>query len=340
MKVFSIGGTGIISTACTALAAQRGMDVTLLTRGKKLTQQLPPGVRSLVADVNDPALAQKLEGQSFDAVVDWIAYAPADIERDLKLFRGRTRQFVFISSTSAYQKPPAHYLLTEATPLANPYWEYARNKIACEERLMQAYRDEGFPVTIVRPSLTYGETSIPLVLNSWQKPYTAVDRMLRGKKMLVPGDGTSLWVVTHNTDFAKGLVGLLGQQQAVGEAFHITSNEVLSWNQLFRIVGAAVGVEPKLMHIASDSIAACIPEKRGTLLGDKSVSVVFDNSKIKRFVPEYSATTTFADGVRQTLAWFNAEPARKQVDDQLNATMDKLVRAYEKGMSQAASSFR
>jgi nucleoside-diphosphate-sugar epimerase len=340
MKVLFIGGTGIISTACTALAAQRGMDVTLVTRGQKLAQQLPRGVRSLVADVNDLALAQKLEGQSFDAVVDWIAYASADIERDLKLFRGRTRQFVFISSTSAYQKPPAHYLLTEATPLANPYWEYARGKIACEERLMQAYRDEGFPVTIVRPSLTYGETSIPLVLNSWQKPYTAVDRMLRGKQMLVPGDGTSLWVVTHNTDFAKGLVGLLGQQQAVGEAFHITSNEVLSWNQLFRIVGAAVGVEPKLMHIASDSIAACIPEKRGTLLGDKSVSVVFDNSKIKRFVPEYSATTTFADGVRQTLAWFNADPARKQIDDQLNATMDKLVTAYEKGMSQAVSSFR
>jgi len=340
MKVLFIGGTGIISTACTALAAQRGMDLTLVTRGQKLAQQLPRGVRSLVADVNDLALAQKLEGQSFDVVVDWIAYAPADIERDLKLFRGRTRQFVFISSTSAYQKPPAHYLLTEATPLANPYWEYARNKIACEERLMQAYRDEGFPVTIVRPSLTYGETSIPLVLNSWQKPYTAVDRMLRGKQMLVPGDGTSLWVVTHNTDFAKGLVGLLGQQQAAGEAFHITSDEVLSWNQLFRIVGAAVGVEPKLVHIASDSIAACIPEKRGTLLGDKSVSVVFDNSKIKRFVPEYSATTAFADGVRQTLAWFNADPARKQIDDRLNATMDKLVTAYEQGMSQAVSSFR
>ena len=340
MKVLFIGGTGIISTACTALAAQRGMGLTLVTRGQKLAQQLPRGVRSLVADVNDPALAQKLEGQSFDVVVDWIAYAPADIERDLKLFRGRTRQFVFISSTSAYQKPPAHYLLTEATPLANPYWEYARNKIACEERLMQAYRDEGFPVTIVRPSLTYGETSIPLVLNSWQKPYTAVDRMLRGKQMLVPGDGTSLWVVTHNTDFAKGLVGLLGQQQAAGEAFHITSDEVLSWNQLFRIVGAAVGVEPKLVHIASDSIAACIPEKRGTLLGDKSVSVVFDNSKIKRFVPEYSATTTFADGVRQTLAWFNADPARKQIDDRLNATMDKLVTAYEQGISRAVSSFR
>jgi nucleoside-diphosphate-sugar epimerase len=340
VKILFIGGTGIISTACTALAAQRGMDVTLVTRGQKLARQLPRGVTSLVADINDPALGEKLKGESFDAVVDWIAYTPTDIERDLRLFRGRTRQFVFISSTSAYQKPPTHYLWTESTPFGNPFWEYARNKIACEERLMQAYRDEGFPVTIVRPSLTYGETSIPLVLNSWQKPYTAVDRMLRGQKMVVPGDGTSLWVVTHNTDFAKGLVGLLGQQQAVGEAFHITSDEVLTWDRLFQIVGAAVGVEPQLVHIPSDFIAACIPDKRGTLLGDKSVSVVFDNSKIKRFVPEYSATTNFADGVRQTLAWFNADPARKQIDGQLSSTMDKLVAAYEKGMSEAASSFR
>ena len=316
------------------------MELTLLTRGQKLPSELPPGVKNIIADVNDPALAQKLGGQSFDAVVDWIGYTPADIERNLRLFRGRTRQFVFISSTSAYQKPPTHYLLTESTPLANPFWEYARNKIACEERLMKAYRDEGFPVTIVRPSLTYGETSIPLVLNSWQKPYTAVDRMLRGQKMIVPGDGTSLWVVTHNTDFAKGLVGLLGQPQAIGEAFHITSDEVRTWDQLFQIVGAAVGVEPQLVHIPSDFIAACIPEKSGTLLGDKSVSVVFDNSKIKRFVPDYSATTTFAEGVRQTLAWFNADPARKQIDHELNATMDKLVTAYENGMSQAVSSFR
>ena len=340
MKVLFIGGTGIISTACRALAAERGMDVTLVTRGQKSAQQLPRGVRSLVADVNDPALGEKLKGESFDAVVDWIAYTPGDIERDLRLFRGRTRQFVFISSTSAYQKPPTHYLLTETMPLGNPFWEYARNKISCEERLMQAYHDEGFPVTIVRPSLTYGETSIPLVLNSWQKSYTAVDRMLRGQKMIVPGDGTSLWVVTHNTDFAKGLVGLLGQQQAVGEAFHITSDEVLTWNQLFQIVGAAVGVEPQLVHIPSDFIAACLPDKRGTLLGDKSVSVVFDNSKTKRFVPDYSATTTFAEGVRRTLEWFNADPARKQVDQQLTAIMDKLISAYEKGMSEATSIFR
>jgi len=338
MRILFIGGTGIISTASTALAAKRGLDVTLLSRGLHRSQ-LPPGVRTLIADVNDPALIQKLEHESFDAVVDWIAFNPADIERDLKLFRRRTRQFVFISSASAYQKPQTHYLITESTPLANPHWDYSRNKIACEERLLQAYRDEGFPVTIVRPSLTYGETLIPLVLNSWQQSYTAVDRMIRGQKMVVPGDGSSLWVITHNTDFAKGLVGLLGHPQAIGHAFHITSDEVLTWDQLFRIVGAAVGVEPHLVHIPSDFIAACVPEKTGTLIGDKSVSVVFDNSKIKRFVPGYRATTTFAEGIRQSLAWFSADPSRKQIDHQVNATMDKLISAYEKGMSEAVRSF-
>jgi len=246
---------------------------------------------------------------------------------------------VFISSASVYQKPQTHYLITESTPLANPHWDYSRNKIACEERLLQAYRDEGFPVTIVRPSLTYGETLIPLVLNSWQQSYTAVDRMIRGQKMVVPGDGSSLWVITHNTDFAKGLVGLLGHPQAIGHAFHITSDEVLTWDQLFRIVGAAVGVEPHLVHIPSDFIAACVPEKTGTLIGDKSVSVVFDNSKIKRFVPGYRATTTFAEGIRQSLAWFSADPSRKQIDHQVNATMDKLISAYENGMSEAVRSF-
>jgi nucleoside-diphosphate-sugar epimerase len=339
MRVLFIGGTGIISTASTALAAKRGMDVTLLTRGQHASQ-LPSGVKTLIADVNDPAVAQKLEGEAFDAVVDWIAFTPADIERHFKLFRGRTRQFVFISSTSAYQKPQTHYLMTESTPLANPYWDYSRNKIACEERLMQAYREEGFPVTIVRPSLTYGETLIPLVLNSWQQSYTAVDRMIRGQKLIVPGDGSSLWVITHNTDFAKGLVGLLGHQQAIGHAFHITSDEVVTWDQLFRIVGDAAGVEPQLVHIPSDFISACIPEKKGSLTGDKSVSVVFDNSKIKRFVPEYCATTPFAEGIRQSLAWFNADPSRKRIDHEVNATLDKLIAAYEKGMGEAVRSFQ
>jgi nucleoside-diphosphate-sugar epimerase len=293
----------------------------------------------MIADVNDPALFQRLQSESFDAVIDWIAFTPADIERDLKLFRGRTRQFVFISSASAYQKPPNHYVITESTPLANPFWSYSQEKIACEARLMKAYRDEGFPVTIVRPSLTYGETLVPLVLNSWQKSYTAVDRMIRRKKVVVPGDGSSLWTITHNTDFAKGLIGLLGQQQAIGEAFHITSDEVLTWDQIFKTVGAAVGVEPQLIHISSDFIAACLPDKKGTLIGDKAVSVVFDNSKIKNFVPDFSATTTFAEGVRRSLAWFDADPARKQIDTEVNDRLDKLIAAFEKGMSEAIQRF-
>lgn len=338
MKVLFIGGTGVISTACTALAVERGLDLTLLNRGQHATH--PAGVKVLTADVNDTSLPGKIGQASFDVIVDWIAYTPADIERDLKLFQGRTRQFIFISSASAYQKPATHYLITESTPLANPYWDYSRNKIACEERLLQAYREEGFPVTIVRPSLTYGETAIPLVINSRQRPYTVVDRMLRGQKIIVPGDGSSLWTITHNSDFAKGLVGLLGHEQAIGHAFHITSDEVLTWDQIYRIVGAAVGVEPRSVHIPSDFIAACLPAMKGTLLGDKSVSAIFDNSKIKRFVPDYCATTSFDQGIRRSLAWFDADSSRKQIDAQANAVWDKLLAAYEKGMSEAVRSLQ
>lgn len=340
MRVLFIGGTGIISTACTALAAERGIELTLLTRGKH-EANVPRGVKILSGDVNSPAMAAKLSKEQFDAVVDWIAFTPPDIERDISLFRGHTRQFTFISSASVYQKPPSHYLITESTPLANPHWDYSRNKIACEERLMQAYREEGFPVTIVRPSLTYGETLVPLIMNSWaEMSYTAVDRMLRGEEVIVPGDGTSLWVLTHNTDFAKGLIGLLGNEQAIGHAFHITSDEVLTWNQIYQMVGAAIGVEPKLVHIPSDFIVTCLPDKEGSLLGDKSLSVVFDNTKIKRFVPDYCATTTFAQGIRKSLAWFDADPVRKRIDVEANATWNKLLSAYKKGMEDALKSFR
>jgi len=340
MKVLFIGGTGIISTACTKLAAQRGIEVTLLTRGRH-EATVPPGVTVVNVDVQDKtAAARALAGASFDAVVDWTAFVPADVERDLALFSGHTSQFIFISSASAYQKPGTHYLITESTPLANPYWDYSRNKIACEERLMTAYRETGFPVTIIRPSLTYGDTQIPLVLNSWEKPYTVIDRMLKGKKVVVPGDGSSLWVITHNSDFAKGLVGLLGNPQAIGHAFHITSDEVMTWDQWYRIVGDAIGVEPRIVHIPSDFLIACKPELQGTLIGDKSVSVVFDNTKIKRFVPGYCATTSFAQGIRQTLAWFDADPSRKHIDAAWSAALDKVIDVYEKGLRDATASFR
>jgi nucleoside-diphosphate-sugar epimerase len=339
MKALFIGGTGIISTAATELAAQRGIDLTLITRGQHQTR-LPAGVKSLVVDIHDLSAARHaLENFSFDAVVDWIAFTPADIERDLELFRGRTRQFVFISTTSAYQKPQTHYLMTESTPLVNPHWEYSRNKIACEERLMKAYREEGFPVTIVRPSLTYGDTQIPLVTNAWDKPYTIVERMLKGKKVVVPGDGSSLWVITHNSDFAKGLVGLLGHPQATGQAFQITSEEVMTWDQYYKIVADALGVETRIIHIPSDFIIACRPELEGTLIGDKSVSVVFDNSKIRRFVPDYCATTRFSEGIRRTISWLQADPARQQIDEVANQKWDKLIAAYERGLEAAVQSF-
>jgi len=340
MRVLFIGGTGVISTACTALAAGRGIDLTLLNRGRQAVN-LPAGVKTLTADIDDAEAAQRaIGGSSFDVVVDWIAFTPAQVERDIHLFRGRVRQYIFISSASVYQKPATQYLITESTPLANPYWEYSRNKIACEERLMRAYREEGFPFTIVRPSHTYGDTKFALAFSSSAGPFTVVDRMRRGKKVIVPGDGSSLWVITHNTDFAKGFVGLLGHEQAVGHAFHITTDEVMAWDQFYQIVAAAAGVRPNLVHIPSDFISACLPDARGGLTGDKSVSVVFDNTKIKRFVPDYRATVTYSEGVRRTMAWFDADPARKVVDDQANVTWDKLIDAYERCTREAVMSLR
>jgi len=340
MRILFIGGTGIISTACTRLAVERGMDLTVLNRGRR-SADLPAGVKFLCADIADAAgTTRELGNATFDAVVDWIAFHPADVERDWNLFRGRTGQYIFIGSASAYQKPATQYLITESTPLANPYWEYSRNKIACEEWLMEAYRREGFPITIVRPSHTYGDPYIPLAFNSHTKPYTAVDRMRRGKKVIVPGDGSSLWVVTHNSDFAKGLVGLLGNEQAIGHAFQITSDEVLSWDQLYRVVGAAAGAEPNIVHMSSDFLGACLPDAVGGLTGDKSVSVVFDNSKIKRAVPGYCATTPLREGIRRTLAWFDADATRRQVDDEANAEWDRLIAAYDQGMNEALRLFR
>ena len=340
MRVLFIGGTGNISLASTRLAAELGMEVTLLRRGQR-TADLPKDVRTIAVDVRDEeAAAQALGNQTFDAVVDWIAFTPDDIERDIRIFRDRARQFLFISSASAYQKPVGHYLITESTPLANPFWQYSRDKFACEDRLMKAYLEEGFPITIVRPSLTYGDTQIVLAVNSWQKSWTAVDRMRRGKKVIVPGDGSSLWVITHNSDFAQGLVGLLGHRQAIGHAFHITSEEVMTWDQYYRITAQAAGVEAQIIHIPSDFLGAAMPDEVGSLTGDKAVSVVFDNSKIKRFVPGYCAKIPFAQGIQRTIEWFDADPRRKQVDEAADAAWDKLIDAYESGLGETLRKFR
>ena len=336
MKVLFIGGTGLISSACTQLAVERGVDLFLLNRGSHPDRAF--GATPIIADLRDEAAVEHvLAGHRFDAVVDWIAFTPADIERDLRLFRARADQFVFISSASAYRKPLVDWLVREDSPLANPFWDYARDKIACEERLMRAFRDDGFPVTIVRPSLTYGDTQVPLAVNSWARPYTAIARMRRGRPLIVPGDGTSLWTITHNSDFAKAFVGLLGRPQAIGQAFNIMSDEVLTWDEIYRQVAAAAGVEARIVHIASDFIAECLPEMRGTLIGDKAVSAVFDTTKIKRFVPDFRATTPFAEGIRRTLAWFDADPARQQVDSEMDDRWERLLAAYERGLADAVA---
>jgi len=337
MKVLFLGGTGFISTAVSELAVSRGLDVSLLNRSRRDGIR---GARQLTGDINDATSVAALANQTWDAVVDFIAFDAATIERRLELFRGKTGQYIFISSASAYQKPGTHWLITESTPLANPYWDYSRNKIAGEDRLMRAYREEGFPITIVRPSLTYGNSVIPLVGNSWDKSFTAIARMRAGKPLIIPGDGLSLWTITHNSDFAKGLVGLLGNAAAIGHAFHITSDEALTWNQIFAFTAEAAGVaSPKFVHIASDFLSACAPELTGTTLGDKSHSAVFDNTKIKRFVPDFVATTRFRDGIKKTLAWFEADPKRQAVDEAVNARTDKLVAAYERGLAAAKAEF-
>lgn len=338
MKILFIGGSGIISRAVTEQTLAAGHELWLLNRGK---HRPVDGARTLVADIADPAAAKAaLHGHDWDVVVQWIAFKPEDIRRDLELFRGRTKQYVFISTASIYEKPAKGCIITESTPRVNPHWDYSRQKIACELELEAARRDFGFPYTIVRPSLTYGDDQIPLVLNAWQQPWTAVDRMRRGAPVIIPGDGTSLWTITHNSDFATGLCGLLGHPQAIGEAFHITSDEALPWNRFFALTAEAAGVkDPKFVHIASDFIIACVPETEGTLLGDKAVSAVFDNSKLKRLVPNFVAKTKFAEGIKRTIAWFEADKSRQQIDAAMNARWDKLIAAYERGLGAAKSDF-
>jgi len=268
MKVLFIGGTGVISSACTRLAVEQDIDLTLLNRGHT-NRDVPIGVEILFGDINDASGAAALAGRSWDVVVNWIAFTPDQIKRDIELFRGRTGQYIFISSASAYQTPPASLPITESTLLDNPYWQYSRDKIACEETLVRAYRDEKFPMTIVRPSHTYDQTKVPLFGG-----YTSLHRMKQGKKVLVYGDGTSLWTLTHHADFARGFVPLLGNARAMGETVHITSDEWLTWNQIYAIMARALGVEPRLAHIPADLIAAYDAELGAAVLGDKSNSMI------------------------------------------------------------------
>lgn len=323
MKVLFIGGTGIISSACSRLAIERGIELYLLNRGQS-QRPAPRGAKILNGDIRDiKSAGEALRSQTFDVVVNWITFTPEQIEQDLNLFRGRTGQYVFISSASAYQTPPASLPVTESTLLDNPYWAYSRNKIACEERLVRAYREEKFPVTIVRPSHTYDSTLWPM-----HGGWTVVDRMLRGRQVIVHGDGTSLWTLTHNTDFAKGFVGLLGNSHAIGDVFHITSDEWLTWNQIHEMVAHAAGTTAHIVHIPSDLINAYDPEWGAGLLGDKAHSFILDNSKIKRLVPDFKCTIPFSRGVEEIMAWYKAHPEACKVDEALDQLTDRIINAY------------
>lgn len=325
MKVLFIGGTGIISSACSQLALEHNFELYLLNRGKSF-RPTPAGAQVIYADIRDPESTRNaLKDMEFDAVVDWIAFVPEQVQADLDLFRGRTGQYVFISSASAYQKPLSGLPITESTVLANPFWEYSRNKIACEELLVKAYREEQYPITIVRPSHTYDASLLPM-----EGGWTVVNRMLQGKPVIVHGDGTSLWTLTHHRDFAKGLVGLLGNNHAIGEAVQITSDESLTWNQIFELTGQAVGVKPKLIHIPSERIAEYDASWGAGLLGDKSYSVIFDNSKIKRLVPDYVASIPFAQGIREIINWYQADPSRQKIDPIFDQLCDRIIADYLK----------
>ncbi len=331
LSVLVIGGTGVISSAVTRLAVERGLDVTVLNRGSASSRTgahpLPDGVEPVRADVRDPASVRAALGdREFDSVVDWVAFTPEHVRTDIGLFAGRTGQYVFISSASAYQTPPERLPVTESTPLRNPFWQYSRDKIAGEDLLVRAYRDTGFPATVVRPSHTYDRTTVPL-----DGGWTAVERMRQGREVVVHGDGTSLWTLTHHEDFARGFVPLLGDPRTLGEAFHVTGDDAPTWNQIVRALGAAAGVEPRIVHVPSDAIAAADPDWGAGLLGDKAHSMVFDTTKLRRLVPGFATTVRFEQGAREIVAWHDADPARRRVDARLDALMDDLVARFRVG---------
>jgi nucleoside-diphosphate-sugar epimerase len=323
-RVLFIGGSGVISSACSRVAVDSGIDLFVLNRGRNTVRPLPPGANVLQADIREPgSVRDVINDLEFDAVVDWVAFTPEQVRADVDLFRGRTGQYVFISSASAYQTPPARMPVTESTPLRNPYWRYSRDKIACEDLLVAAYREEGFPATIVRPSHTYDATLVP-----FDGGWTVLGRMLAGKPVIVHGDGTSLWTLTHHDDFARAFVPLLGHPRTLGEAIHITSDDVLTWNQIAVSLAAALGVTPRLVHVPSDAIAAADPEWGAGLLGDKAHSMVFDNAKLRGIVPGWRAVIPFERGARQIVDWYLADPARQVTDAALDAVMDKLAAAW------------
>ena len=325
-RALFIGGTGTISSACSALAVEKGFDLYVLNRGNDPV--LPSNANHIISDINDEkAVADKLKNMDFDIVADFITFTPEQAERSIRLFSGKTQQYIFISSASAYQKPLSNAIITESTPLHNPFWQYSRDKIACENRLYEEYRNNGFPITIVRPSHTYSEKKIPVCLHGKNGSYQVIKRILDGKPVIVPGDGTTWWTLTHSTDFAKGFVGLMGNVHAIGEAFHITSDESLTWNSIHDIIGGVLGKEVIKTHVSTDMLCKFEHSWEGGLTGDKSVSVMFDNSKIKRAVPEFCATTRFDQGAAQTLEYILSHPECQTLDPEFDMLSDKIISA-------------
>ncbi|CAN5158917.1 SDR family oxidoreductase [soil metagenome] len=324
LRVLIIGGNGIISASSSRLAIERGMAVTLLNRGTSATRPAIEGAEHLTGDAGDPAsLRAALGDREFDVVANFQAFVPAQVQADIDLFEGRAGQYLFISSASAYQKPVAHLPIVESTPLRNPFWQYSRDKIACEDLLVAAYRETGFPMTIVRPSHTYDPSLIPL-----EGGWTQLERIRQGKPIVIHGDGTSLWTLTHARDFAGAFVGLFGNPHAIGSPVHITSDEALPWNLIATLFGDALGVAPRLVHVPSDTIAREVPEWGDGLLGDKAHSVIFDNSRVKSLVPGWVATTPFAAGAREIVDWHLADPSRQTVDTALDAVLDGLTARF------------
>lgn len=324
MKVLFIGGTGVISSACSELAVEKGITLYHLNRGR--SHRKIEGVHRIYGDIrNKNEVKNILKDYTFDVVVNWICFTPEHIQNDLEVFRGKTGQYIFISSASAYQKPPQQLPVTEATPLDNPFWQYSRDKIACEKILMDEFHQNKFPATIVRPSHTYDQTLIP---SDWG--YTVLDRMKKGKPVIIHGDGTSLWTLTHHRDFAKGFTGLLGNQKAIGEAFHITSDELLPWNNIYELMARELGVPLNAVHIPSDYIAEIDPRMKGSLLGDKAHSMIFDNSKIKRFVPDYQAKIKFAEGVKEIIGWYENHPDWRKTDPATDKLIEAIIQKYGK----------
>ncbi|WP_035769658.1 NAD-dependent epimerase/dehydratase family protein [Butyrivibrio sp. NC2002] len=334
MKALFIGGTGTISMGIVKrLAEDPQWEVYLLNRGNR-SDSVPAGVKQIVADIyNEEDAAKKLEGMEFDVVSEFIAFDVSAVERDYRLFKGKTKQYIFISSASAYNKPAANYVITEGTTLANPHWEYSRNKIACEEFLMEKYRKEGFPVTIVRPSHTYDERSIPVGVHGDKGFYQVIKRMQQGKPVIVQGDGSSLWTVTFNSDFAIGYTGLMGNRHAIGEAFQITSDETLTWDQIHKTIADALGVEYKPYYVTSEFLSSTGKlygyDFEGGLIGDKSVSVVFDNSKLKRLVPQMTTNVPFHKGVRMSLDYILSHEDKYEEDPKYDEFCDKVIEAME-----------